>query len=69
MKTTTLQDFHTPGLLDTVDFVSANKSLQPTKFRERVQETYGTAASRDESLRQIVNEITLLYLDTTQPHK
>jgi len=64
MKITTLQDFHETGLPDIDDFFTKNKSLKPTEFRDRVQHTYGTPASRDHTLRQIVNEITLLYLDS-----
>lgn len=69
MKTTTLQDFHAMELPDTTDFFSANRMLKPAEFRDRVQKTYGTPASRDVSLRQTVNEITLLYLDSPQSNK
>ena len=67
MKTTTLQDFHESELPDLRTFYSAHKSLRPSKFLQMVQDTYGTAASRDETLRQLVNEITLMYLDNS-PH-
>jgi hypothetical protein len=63
MKSTTLLDFEDGGLPEAMEFYLHHRRLPPCLSRRKLEETYGNIASRDQTLRARVNEITLLYLE------
>ena len=59
---TTLMDYQDKGVPEAERFHMMHKGLSQERYKEKIIETYGTAASRDRRMETIVNAAVLAYV-------